>query len=96
MKEFADFGQLMTRFTELSNKRAALLFDIEEKQDEVTSINDVISRMKSEQHNNKKDIMAKARDKKRYLKGEMRHLHKQRRIIETELDTIRMTVQWSN
>lgn len=90
-----DFGQMMARYTELSNNRAEILFEIEEKQDEVTSINDVISRMKSEQHKNKKDMLAKARDKKRYLKYEMRALHKQRRMIETELDTIRMTVQWA-
>jgi seryl-tRNA synthetase len=90
-----DFGKIMVRYTELGNNRAELLFEIEEKQDEVTSIDDAISRIKFEQHKNKKDMLAKARDKKRYLKCEIRVLHKKRRIIETELDTIRMTVQWA-
>jgi hypothetical protein len=87
------FKDILEEFTKLSQKRSAILKDVNDMEDEVMSISERIVDLQ-EANPQTSDETVKAKDKRKRVRSDISQRKHDVRLVEAEIDALKMRFKW--
>ena len=87
------FKDILEEFTKLSQKRSAILKDVNDMEDEVMSISERIVDLQDANPQTSDEIV-KAKDKRKRVRSDISQRKHDVRLVEAEIDALKMRFKW--
>jgi predicted nucleic acid-binding Zn-ribbon protein len=96
--DFTNFTTIISKFTDFSVKRSALLKDINDMENDILSISERIEEIRSNHENldrkQQTDAFSRARDKRKRVRSDIAEIKHDVRMIEVEITKLEMQLKW--